>query len=66
MNLQHIENVLNVKDANWPAINAVLSNINWRFNENVGFSIQNAQEFFYDIIYMSFDLCFLLEFKNIT
>ena len=58
MNLERNKNVLNYKAANWPAINAMLSNINWRFIENVDFSMQDAWKFLYDIIYKSFDLYF--------
>ena len=55
-NLEHNKNVLNYKAINWPAINAMLSNINWHFIENVHYSIQYVWKFFYNIIYMSFDL----------
>ena len=56
ISLEHNKNVLNYKIANWPAINAMLSNINWRFIENVDCFIQDAWTIFFNIIYISFDL----------
>ena len=60
-NLEHNKNVLNYKAVNWPAISAKISNINWRFIENVDGSIQDVWKFFYDIIYISFDLYVLIK-----